>query len=442
MSALASVIAPYTFGPAVELANRTWAKRILPLGEVEYKGRTLRFTPEYLQGLVDSFHANAYDQVPLQLADASNTHTNDPERTCGWIDDISLRHDGLYAVATVTERGERVLSENPRLGVSARIVEQYQRSDGRHFPAAIQHVLGTLDPRIPALGAWSPVEMSNEDGGMIIDLSQASFPGDEPDCDEMTDEKLADLLDSLDDEDDDEELSDAELEELLAEVNSLTDSELAQLEDEAADGGVMEAIGQFSNAFSNRMQSIALAHAEADAEDLVSPAVRDEDRLARSLARISQSTYRSQEFASAQLSAIELGMTLAGTCAPPDALGGCSARYHALGCTSGSGDHIELAGYGAALEGLSLALHDPAREKDGIVQVPSATLELASALNESWGLHGSTPTGWDDLLSAPGGRDAYGDLARELGRPDLAQPVPDYDGYPPVSDLARSLGLK
>jgi len=68
-----------------------------------------------------------------------------------------------------------VLSGNPMLGVSARIVEDYARSDGRFFPAAIQHVLGTLDPRIPDLGPGQPVEMSNHANGRVIDLSRSSW---------------------------------------------------------------------------------------------------------------------------------------------------------------------------------------------------------------------------------------------------------------------------
>jgi hypothetical protein len=45
-------------------------------------------------------------------------------------------------------------------------------------------VLGTLDPRIPALGAWQPVEMSNGYGGdaqpgRVIDLSVSHFAGED-----------------------------------------------------------------------------------------------------------------------------------------------------------------------------------------------------------------------------------------------------------------------
>ena len=55
--------------------------------------------------------------------------------------------DGLYITLEPTERGEAVLRENPYLGCSARIVEQYKRSDGAYFPAAVQHTLGTLGTR-------------------------------------------------------------------------------------------------------------------------------------------------------------------------------------------------------------------------------------------------------------------------------------------------------
>ena len=114
--------------------------------------------------------------MPLQFADAANTHTNDPERTRGWITGMELGPDGLYIQAELTPRGQRTLSENPYLGVSARIVEQYQRADGTYFPAAIQHVLGTLDPRIPGLGAWQRTDLANE-SAVVIDLSNLSFAG-------------------------------------------------------------------------------------------------------------------------------------------------------------------------------------------------------------------------------------------------------------------------
>ena len=176
----ALVLTPFTAAEAVELGNRLWRKKVLPVGDVEYRGRMLHFDRPYLGQLVQAFRSRAYDQVPFQLADAQNTHTNDPERTRGEIRDMHLEDDGLYVVAEVTPEGEAVLTANPKLGVSARIVENYDRSDGKRFTAAVQHVLGTLDPRIPGLGAWQAIEAATPVPDTVIDLSASAFEGDEP----------------------------------------------------------------------------------------------------------------------------------------------------------------------------------------------------------------------------------------------------------------------
>jgi hypothetical protein len=171
----AAVLTPFTAGEAVELGNRLWRKRVLPVGDVEYKGRTLHFDRDYLGRLVSAFKDRAYDQVPFQLADSQNTHTNDPERTRGEITAMELGDDGLWITAQLTEDGEKVLAANPRLGVSARIVEDYQRSDGKFFSRAVQHVLGTLDPRIPGLGAWEAIEAASPVPDKVFDLTAESF---------------------------------------------------------------------------------------------------------------------------------------------------------------------------------------------------------------------------------------------------------------------------
>jgi hypothetical protein len=166
------------------------------------------------------------------------------------------------------------LSQYPDLGVSARIVEGYDRADGKFFPAAIQHVLGTLDPRIPGMRPWQAVEAANE-SDEVIDLTAIdappgapeppagprqqppanTLPTEEPRMALSTEQesKLAKLLDLPDDKFDallsaataeppaggaegepdgteESELTDAELEALMADV----DAEIAA---EAAAGG-------------------------------------------------------------------------------------------------------------------------------------------------------------------------------------------------------------
>ena len=78
----ATVITALSWGSrAIELGNGMWRKRLLPVGSVEYKGRQLHFTRNYLAGLVDAFRDKAYDFCPVQIADSSNQHTNAPEAT-------------------------------------------------------------------------------------------------------------------------------------------------------------------------------------------------------------------------------------------------------------------------------------------------------------------------------------------------------------------------
>jgi len=245
-----AVLTPFTGARAVELSGRVWRKRVLPVGDVDYKGRTLHFTRDYLAGLAQSFRERAYDQVPFQLAGNDNSHTNDVERFGGEVTSFDLEPDGLYIKLAATERGEKVLKENPNLGVSARIVEDYARSDGKFFTAAVQHVLGTLDPRIPGLGGWQAVEASN-DVETVLDLSTFSFTGEEKTVsgEQFTAEErgqLAKLLQLPEDKidalvalagsdlglltgDGSEELSDEELAQLIADMPA---DELAELQAE------------------------------------------------------------------------------------------------------------------------------------------------------------------------------------------------------------------
>jgi hypothetical protein len=170
------LLSPQDDGDAVALSNKVYRKRILPKATINYRGRKISFDDAYLADLANSFTAGAYDQVAFMLADTNNSHTLDPERFRGEVQSVEVDSDGLYATIQVTPEAAKVLEQNPKLGVSARILENYQRSDGKQFPRALQHVLGTLDPVIPGLGTWEEVALSN---GVavenVIDLSATSY---------------------------------------------------------------------------------------------------------------------------------------------------------------------------------------------------------------------------------------------------------------------------
>lgn len=185
---------PFRHGAPEKVGRRLWRKQVLPVGRINYKGQVLDFTPDYLGNLASAFNARAYDQVPFLLADPANRHNMDVERFRGEVKAMELAEDGLYLLLSTTKDGTRVLQENPRLGVSARIVTDLAKADGRHFPAAIQHVLGTLDPRVTGMKPWEAVDLSND--LPVVDLTAATYEGEH--TMELTDEEVQGLRALLD----------------------------------------------------------------------------------------------------------------------------------------------------------------------------------------------------------------------------------------------------
>lgn len=241
------ILTPLDFSGTEQLERRLYRKKVLPVGSISYEGRKIDFTPEYLQTMVDSFNDGAYDNVPLQFAPDNNSHSNDVERYRGDVVAMGLENDGLYVTVSATPDGAKILSQNSKLGISARIVNDYDRADGKHYDAAMQHVLATHDPRITGLGPWSEVNsFSNDDLADILDLTGERFPAKKtkkersvPKKDELSDDELGrlrtflaeldedpavDEVDAGTDEDVDDELTDDELNDLLAEL----DAEIAE----------------------------------------------------------------------------------------------------------------------------------------------------------------------------------------------------------------------
>jgi hypothetical protein len=189
-----TLLTPLEFGASRPFGATMWRKQLLPVGEINYEGRKIAFTREYLAGLVKAFADKAYDAVPFQFADRDNKHTNKPEDRRGTVRSLELTDDGLDIIVEAGAAASEHLAEYPDLGVSASIAEDYARADGKFFPAAIRHVLGTLDPRITGLRPWQAVDASNPAGpgslwqgidfagnsGDVIDLTDAEYGATEP----------------------------------------------------------------------------------------------------------------------------------------------------------------------------------------------------------------------------------------------------------------------
>jgi hypothetical protein len=307
---------------------------------------------------------------------------------------------------------------------------------------------------------------------VTIDLSNYSFTGQPapasysfsgspalPGLDELTDDELADLLDAMNETgafdgygDDGGELSDDELAELMAAA-------------EAGDTGP-DAFSEFDSAFTRHAQAEQEredARAAAIVEDVLHPARREEDKIARIMARAGQGLYDGQQadFA-AESAAIELAAaTGRGNCGPADDYGRCSARYHDLECSASLGtDWLFSSPPAAAYEtvlanyddGLALAGIGPAAvygDPDGdepSYAVPQETIELAHELVHDWGLDATSPgipdaAAYLDLLRAPAAPvTVAGEMYGAMGYPSPPEPEPR-PSYPGIAELRAQMGI-
>lgn len=207
--------------------GRLWRKQILRKGAINYEGRPIVFDDAYLDDLIRAFDERALDQVPLQFADARNAHTEDPERTRGHIVALERTGDGLDALVALSDQGEQTVRDNPGLAVSARILEDHRRVDGKSWPRALAHVLATINPRITGMRPWAQVALANPDIP-VVDLTSSTFTERGQSMAELTDEQVAQLLALLDQPagdpptgtPDDGDLTDAEWQALVADANS------------------------------------------------------------------------------------------------------------------------------------------------------------------------------------------------------------------------------
>lgn len=197
---------PVATGDAEKVGKRLWRKQVLPVGSFQVAGRKLEFTPDYCRQVAQAFTAGAYDTVPTMLADKTNDHTMALLDEGGEVLALDAEPDGLYATVQLSEPAAERITRNKRCGVSVRIRENYDRSDGQFFPAAMQHLLLTWDPRIPGMHPWEPIDLATPAGeAVVLDLSSMTYDqpsttptsGGEPTMADLTPEELAQVRAAL-----------------------------------------------------------------------------------------------------------------------------------------------------------------------------------------------------------------------------------------------------
>lgn len=169
------LLSPLDMGNATQVGGKTFRKQILPIGSINYQGRRIDFTREKLEQMAQAFRESAYDAVPLVFADGDNRHTMSPTAATGEVVGMEVTDDGLDVIVQASDEAATLLSQHPRVGISARIMENLQRADGKFFPAAIQHALITWDPRITGMRPWQAVDLSADPAGEVLDLTGLTF---------------------------------------------------------------------------------------------------------------------------------------------------------------------------------------------------------------------------------------------------------------------------
>jgi len=210
-----ATLTPFDLAEAKQVGRRTYRKQVLPLGSINYEGQKITFDQQFLTDLATSFQDGAYDQVPVQFADGKNRHNLDPKLFGGEVKGLELTNDGLDAIVELSEEAAKVVGQNPKLGVSARIMTDLSKVDGRSFKRAINHVLLTLDPRVTQMRPWQAVDLSaGDEGTEVVDLTAATYQEETPMGKET---KVADKTATLGDKEIDlSALSDEQFELLLA----------------------------------------------------------------------------------------------------------------------------------------------------------------------------------------------------------------------------------
>ena len=157
-----------------------YKKQILPEGKFTYKtadGKDIELdlTAAQHQIYVDSFKKKAYDEVPFQFG----AHTNDPTIRKGTMADVEyVPGKGSWGYFQLDEEAAKYVEKYPNFGVSPRLVVGLKRMDGKTFPAAIQHVAGTVVPRASGMSPWEKIELSEDDlpdDVTIIDFSDETI---------------------------------------------------------------------------------------------------------------------------------------------------------------------------------------------------------------------------------------------------------------------------
>ena len=186
--------------PVVELGNAATAigdgvyeKEIWRVGDINYQGRKVRFTPAMLKAAYENWKKKPFAYVPFQFLHRSSAGEDHPRDYAGRITSLSLDDEEnptkMMAQFSLTDEAQKIVQHNPEFGVSVKVHPNFVHpSTGQYYGPTLLHVAGTHFPRLGEMGEWKAVKAGIDPDDETIDLSAGEFEGAVPSNDGTVDD--------------------------------------------------------------------------------------------------------------------------------------------------------------------------------------------------------------------------------------------------------------
>ncbi len=157
-------------------APARFLKEIIRVGTYRHPQRprdAVEITPSRIEDWLENFYASPVKVwVPYR-------HSADPKDNTGWVEDLFVDDDRLFAVMRITdERAAALLRDGTIEDVSVGVEKDVVDMNGRHYDELIRHVALTLDPHIRNQQGFIPLGLVPEEevkGGAKVPESKYAF---------------------------------------------------------------------------------------------------------------------------------------------------------------------------------------------------------------------------------------------------------------------------
>lgn len=167
-------------GPVPKARGRVFRKHILNLGDLHYKGKTLKLDDDWFSRVKQNFESGvSMTQVPL--ADSKNQHTEDPLSNAGEVVGLERQGNKVYSLVDIRDPDvAQRIADGRIMGASAFLHMDYEdtRTGKKVGPALLHHCL-TNRPHVLDLEPYEEVVAATgadleEDGFTVLASPEGS----------------------------------------------------------------------------------------------------------------------------------------------------------------------------------------------------------------------------------------------------------------------------